>query len=123
MNVDFVKLGKLMQENKEGQFLLDNTVLKLSKEVYKDRYNSKLSEELCLLNIEISQLERDITELENKNKLLTIITDKKFGKRINNHTHFVNNEKIRLNETTIEHLQLKKYHMLEIIKQNMRIQK
>lgn len=119
MDIDFEKLGKSMLENK-GHLIFDKSISNLSIEEYKKRYDLNLSEQLVLLNKDLSEFDANIIELENKNRLLEIIIDKKLGKRINNEMYILNNEKIRLNETTILHLQMKKEELLKTIeKTNM----
>lgn len=104
MNYDvFLKLGNLMVENKMYIFIFEDAI-KLPIEEYKIRYELKLNQQLVELRVELDELEMNIIDLENKNKILNIFLNNKFGKSINYKMHSLNSEKLRVNEYTLLHI-------------------
>jgi len=113
MNVDFVKLGKLVES--QNVELSMSTKHNLTLKELTDRYRLRLDEQLRSLKKELDELELNIARLYQKNSVLHIMLDEKFGKRINKKLYDLNIEKVHLNETTISHLQYKKEQILKTI--------
>jgi hypothetical protein len=115
MNYDvFLKLGNVMVENKIYTFIFEDAI-KLPIEECKIRYELKLNQQLVELSVELDELETNIIDLENKNKILNIFLNNKFGKSINYKMHSLNSEKLRVNEHTLLHINEYKQLLEEII--------
>jgi predicted RNase H-like nuclease (RuvC/YqgF family) len=106
MNCDFVKLGKLMAQTEyDPHFYMNHDNAGVSLEELRERYHARLEQQQQSLEKELKDLETNIIELQQKNNVLRIMLDEKLGKRVNHKMYNINSEKIRLNESTITHLQ------------------
>ena len=122
MDNPFVKLGKLMVETQSQNvepFPLSVFPNPSSVEELAKRYDMRLDEQLFSFNKELAELETNIAELEQKNNILSILHDERFGKRVNNKTQRLNAEKIQRNETTITHLRSKQEQIIKAIEQTI----
>uniref|UniRef100_A0A6C0E236 Uncharacterized protein n=1 Tax=viral metagenome TaxID=1070528 RepID=A0A6C0E236_9ZZZZ len=129
MDSPFVKLGKRMAQThtdlpSSSESGVESELLSVtSLEELSQRYQTRLEEQLVSLNNKLVELEINISELEQKNNVLSILLDAKFGKRVNHKMQTLNTEKMVLNEKTITHLRIKKEELIKTIKQTIAYKK
>lgn len=121
MDNPFIKLGKLMSQTDQQSHHVELVVYlnPISVDELRERYDMRLNEQLGSLNKELTELETNIAELEQKNNVLSLLLDEKFGKRVNKKKQILNAEKIQLNETTIAHLRYKKEQLIKTIEKTI----
>lgn len=126
MDNPFVTLGKRMAQTYTDDFPCSSESESLSVtslEELSQRYQIRLEEQLVSLHNKLVELETNISELEQKNNVLSILLDAKLGKRVNYKMQTLNTEKMVLNEKTMTHLRIKKEELIKAIKQTIAYKK
>ena len=120
----FLNVGKIMAGNKSinintsintSTIKIDVPTMKLSIQDYHLNYHVKLNNQLKTLENELDELDKNILDLENKNAVLNVMLNNKFGTNINTKNDKLNNEKFLLNTRTISHIKSKKETIQGII--------